>query len=225
MLSYLERESKLPGAAANTGLLKQFAKEGEPSQVAICLAEWDKAADANSPVTFTVMCGVAASGDVAVFRKAANSGNWRIREAAVLGLQTLGLKNRSALYEIFSEWENANLFEKRCIAATLCEPALIDSPETAEKLLGVLNEYLEFVELTKNVKNEDYKAFKKALGYCVSVVVAALPEKGKEFFEDWIKSPSLEVRWILSENLKHDRLWKMDSEWVEAQIEVLSDVE
>jgi len=79
--------------------------------------------------------------------------------------------------------------------------------------------------LEKNVKSEEYRVFKKAMGYCISVAVAAKPEKGKEFFESWMRSPSSEIRWVLSDNLKHNRLRKMDSEWVDAQIEVLSDVE
>jgi hypothetical protein len=225
LLPALEKESKLPGPAANLSLLKQFIKEATPEQSALCLTVLDTKPDANSPATFVAMCGVAASGSPEIFRKAANSGNWRIRESAVFGLQNLGLKNLEELYLIFDSWENANLLEKRCIAATLCEPALIKTVEKAEKILSVLNEYMEIIELEKNVKNEDYRAFKKAMGYCISVAMVANPEKGKEYFEEWLRSPSLEIRWVLSENLKHDRLRKMDSEWVDAQIEFLSDVE
>jgi hypothetical protein len=63
------------------------------------------------------------------------------------------------------------------------------------------------------------------MGYCISVAVAANPKKGKEFFEYWMRSPSSEIRWVLSDNLKHNRLRKMDSEWVDTQIEILSDVD
>jgi hypothetical protein len=225
LLQVLEKESKLPGPAANLNLLKQFIKEATPEQVTLCLSALDKKPDANSPATFVAMCGVAACGNQEIFRKAANSGNWRIRESAVFGLQNLGLKDLDALYSTFDSWENANLLEKRCIAATLCEPALIKTEEMAEKILSVLNGYMEIIELEKNVKSEEYKVFKKAMGYCISVAVAANPEKGKEFFESWMRSPNFEIRWVLSDNLKHHRLRKMDSEWVDAQIEVLSDVE
>jgi hypothetical protein len=225
LLSVLEKESKLPGPAANLSLLRQFIKEATPEQVALCLTVLDTKPDANSPATFVAACGVAASANAEIFRKAANSSNWRIRESAVLGLQNLGLKNPDELYSIFDSWENANLLEKRCIAATLCEPALIKTKEKAEEILGILNEYMEIIELEKNVKSEEYRVFKKAMGYCISVAMVANPEKGKEYFEEWMRSPSLEIRWVLSENLKHDRLRKMDSEWVDAQIEFLSDVE
>jgi hypothetical protein len=225
LLSVLEKESKLPGPSANLSLLRQFIKEATPEQAALCLSIFDKKPDANSPATFVAMCGVAACGNPEIFRKAANSDNWRLREAAVFGLQNLGLNNVDSLYAVFESWENANLLEKRCIAATLCEPALIKTEEMAAKILGVLNEYMEIIELEKNTKSEEYRVFKKAMGYCISVVIAANPEKGKEFFEEWMRSPSLEIRWVLSENLKKDRLRKMDSNWVDAQIEILSDVE
>jgi hypothetical protein len=148
-----------------------------------------------------------------------------VREGAVVGLQKLGRKNINSLYAVFDSWENANLFEKRCIAATLCDSSLIKTVEMADKILTILHEYMELIELEKNVKNESYKAFRKAMGYCISVIIAASPEKGKEFFEEWMQSPSSEIRWVLSENLKHDRLRKVDSPWVDAQIEALSDVE
>ncbi|GBU24362.1 hypothetical protein R83H12_00992 [Fibrobacteria bacterium R8-3-H12] len=225
LLAVLEKESKLPGPAVNLSLLKQFIKEASPEQVALCLTVLETKPDANSPATFVAMCGVAASANIDVFRKAANSSNWRIREAAVFGLQNLGLKDSEKLYSVFDSWENTNLLEKRCIAATLCEPALIKTKEKAEKILGILNEYMEIIDLEKNVKSEEYRVFKKAMGYCISVAIEANPEKGKEYFEEWMRSPSLEIRWVLSENLKHDRLRKMDSEWVDAQIEFLSDVE
>ena len=225
LLPFLEKESKLPGPAANLNLLRQFIIDATAEQTALCLSVLDKKPDPNSPATFVASCGVAASANPEIFKKAANSDNWRIRESAVLGLQNLGLKDLDSLYSIFDSWENANLLEKRCIAATLCEPALIKTGEKAEKILGVLNEYMEIIEMEKNVKSDEYKVFKKSMGYCISVAVAANPEKGKEFFEAWMRSPNSEVRWILSENLKKDRLRKMDSEWVDAQIEALSDVE
>jgi len=225
LLSVLEKESKLPGPASNLSLLKQFIKEATPEQIALCLSVLDTNPDANSPATFVAMCGVAASANTETFRKAANSSNFRIRESAVWGLQNLGLKDPEKLYSVFDSWENSNLLEKRCIAATLCEPALIKTKENAEKILGILTEYMEIIELEKNVKSEEYRVFKKAMGYCISVAIEAYPEKGKECFEEWMRSPSLEIRWVLSENLKHDRLRKMDSEWVDAQIEFLSDVE
>jgi hypothetical protein len=216
LVSFLEKESRLRGPAANLSLVKQFADEATTEQAESCSGEQS---------IFVTMCGVAASRNPDIFKRAANNENWQLREGAVIGLQKLGRENLDSLYAVFDSWENANLLEKRCIAATLCDPALIKNVEKADKILTILDEYMELIELEKNVKNESYKAFRKAMGYCISVVIAASPEKGKEFFESWMQSPSSEIRWILSENLKHDRLRKVDSQWVDSQIEALSDVE
>jgi hypothetical protein len=48
------------------------------------------------------------------------------------------------------------------------------------------------------------------------VVVAALPEEGKPIFEKWLNRPSKDVRWMLKENLKKNRLARMDANWVKA---------
>jgi hypothetical protein len=53
------------------------------------------------------------------------------------------------------------------------------------------------------------------MGYCWSVAVAALPDEGKPMMERWLRSSNKDVRWILKENLKKNRLLKMDSAWVE----------
>jgi hypothetical protein len=216
LISFLEKESRLRGPAANLSLVKQFATDATAEQAQSCL---------NAQSAFVSACGVAASGNPETFKKAASSESWQVREGAVVGLQKLGRENLNSLYAVFDSWENANLFEKRCIAATLCDPALIKTVEMADKILAILSEYMQLIELEKNVKNDSYRAFRKAMGYCISVIIAASPEKGKEFFESWMQSPNSEIRWILSENLKHDRLRKVDSRWVDAQIEALSDVE
>lgn len=225
LISFLKKESKLPGTAVNINLLKQFVKEANPEQIALCLSVLDRNPDVNSPETFVAMCGIAACDNPEIFRKTANSNNHRIREAAVLGLQNLGLKDSKLLYNIFDSWENTNLLEKRCIVATICEDTLIKTEEISGRILNILDEYMDIIELAKNVKTEEFKVFKKTMGYCISVAVAAAPIKGKEFFEKWMLSPNQEIRWVLSDNLKHERLRKMDSKWVDAQIEILSDIE
>jgi hypothetical protein len=48
------------------------------------------------------------------------------------------------------------------------------------------------------------------------VVVVALPEEGKPIFEKWLGSPSKDVRWVMKENLKKNRLIKMEASWVRA---------
>jgi hypothetical protein len=53
-----------------------------------------------------------------------------------------------------------------------------------------------------------------ALGYCWSVAVVALPEAGKPLMEKWLNSADPDVLWIMRENLRKNRLVKMDPVWV-----------
>jgi hypothetical protein len=64
-------------------------------------------------------------------------------------------------------------------------------------------------------KSDDFKVLRKGLGYCWSVAVAALPEAGKPLLEKWLTSEDKDVLWIMRENLKKDRLSRVDAAWVE----------
>ena len=56
---------------------------------------------------------------------------------------------------------------------------------------------------------------RKGLGYCWSVAVVAAPEAGKKLMEKWLADPDKDVRWIMQENLKKNRLLRLDAAWVE----------
>jgi hypothetical protein len=50
---------------------------------------------------------------------------------------------------------------------------------------------------------------RQALGYCWSVAIVGAPEVGMPMFEKWMRSEDPDVRWIVRENLKKDRLRKI----------------
>jgi hypothetical protein len=54
------------------------------------------------------------------------------------------------------------------------------------------------------------------MGYCWSVAIAALPEDGKPMLEKWLDVDDKDLRWMMKENLKKNRLIKMDADWVKA---------
>jgi predicted NAD/FAD-dependent oxidoreductase len=54
------------------------------------------------------------------------------------------------------------------------------------------------------------------MGYCWSVVVAALPNQGKQTMEKWLASEDKDIRWMMRENLKKNRLMKTDPTWTTA---------
>ncbi len=70
-------------------------------------------------------------------------------------------------------------------------------------------------------KDERFKVLRQGMGYCWSVAVAALPEIGKPMMEKWLDSQDKNICWMMKENLKKNRLVKMDADWVQACIKRL----
>lgn len=69
--------------------------------------------------------------------------------------------------------------------------------------------------LNQDRKDEGFAALKKGLAYCWSVAIVGYPEEGKQRFEKWVACDDRDISWIMKENLKKDRLRKMDREWTE----------
>jgi hypothetical protein len=69
-----------------------------------------------------------------------------------------------------------------------------------------------------NRKDPDFLTLRQGLGYCWSVVVAALPQEGIPLMEKWLANPDTDIRWIMKENLKKKRLARVASEWVDEQL-------
>lgn len=63
-------------------------------------------------------------------------------------------------------------------------------------------------------RRDDFRVLRQALGYCWSVAVAALPEEGQAALEKWFSSDDADVRWIMRENLRKQRLVRVDAAWV-----------
>lgn len=53
------------------------------------------------------------------------------------------------------------------------------------------------------------------MGYCWSVAVASLPAEGKPMLERWLNLPNQDIHWIMKENLKKNRLVRLDVGWVD----------
>ena len=120
------------------------------------------------------------------------------------------------LLKEMQKWSQGNWYEKRAAAATLAEPRLLKKPKEVEKVLQILDQITVSMETTNTEKDDAYKVLRQGMGYCWSVVLAALPEIGKPLFEKWLTSDDKDIRWMLKENLKKNRLIKMDADWVKA---------
>jgi hypothetical protein len=221
---FLLKESGLPGPRGNLELAGVVAAEASIQQIEAFLSIPLKKAPENSAHIFLVFCGVSALGRLAAtderrqlarLRQYASDSRWRVREAVAIALQYFGDIKPEALLKEMRQWCEAGWYEKRAAAAALAEPRLLKRPEVAGEALRILDAITADVELTNESKSEAFKTLRKSMGYCWSVAVAALPQAGKPLLEKWLKSRNSDVRWIVRENLRKNRLVRMDPKWVE----------
>jgi hypothetical protein len=99
------------------------------------------------------------------------------------------------------------------VRAKIAEPAETRQSGVAPLRVDSITASVRQVE---NRKSEDFVALRKGLGYCWSVAVAALPGEGKRLMEKWLVDADRDVRWIMKENLKKNRLARVDASWVKA---------
>ena len=131
-----------------------------------------------------------------------------------MALQRLGEVDMERLTREMRVWGHGSPLEQRAAAAALSEPRLLRQTQNARAVLEILDQITMGVEKADDRRSEDFLTLRKGLGYCWSVAVAALPEKGKALMEKWLVRPDKDIRWIMKENLKKARLVRMDAEWV-----------
>lgn len=139
---------------------------------------------------------------------------WRIREGAAMALQRWGDADMPGLLAEMTNWASGSPWEQRAAAAGLCEPRLLRDPAHAAAVLGILDQITATIESASDRKSDAFRTLRQGLGYCWSVAVAALPDVGKPLMEKWLASDDPDIRRILRENLKKNRLVKMDAGWV-----------
>jgi hypothetical protein len=104
--------------------------------------------------------------------------------------------------------------EQRAAAAALCEPRLLVKPAQVEQVLRILDQITSSLLNVEDRKSAEFQALRKGLAYCWSVAVAAHPKAGKPLMEKWLASDDKDVSWIMRQNLKKNRLARMDAGWV-----------
>ena len=223
--TFLLRESGLPGPRGNLELAQVVADEGNQALFERYLAYNADQAPTNSPYEFLAFCGVVGLGRLlaegktemlAPLRRCASDRRWRIREGVATALQRLGEVDMDAPVRAMQTWNTGTALEQRAAAAALCEPRLLSLPKHARAVLRILDSVTASVRRVENRKSEDFVALRKGLGYCWSVAVAALPDEGKRLMEKWLVDADRDVRWIMTENLKKNRLARVDASWVKA---------
>jgi hypothetical protein len=222
--SFLLKESGLPGPRGNIELAQVVADEGERGLFERYIKYTADQAPVNSPYEFLAFCGVVGLGRLlsegdnsllSILRIHASDPRWRMREGVAMALQRLGDKNMDQLLVAMHAWSKGNPLEQRAAAAALCEPRLLVKTENARAVLHILDEITAtFLKPTKHPRG-DILVLRKGLGYCWSVAVVALPEEGKALMEKWLAVSNTDTQWIMQENLKKNRLIRIDPEWVQ----------
>ncbi len=221
-IDYLKANSGLPGKRANLELLKIVTDLGDEDFFMTCIEYDENIAPTNTQGEFIAMCGVTGLGKLVntgkldnfhLLREFASDRRWRVREGVAFGLQIIGQKDFENLFRGIEEWLYGNDYEKRAVVAGLCEPKLLKDRNNARKVLEVLKEIIESIKVITDRKSESFRVLKKGLGYGLSVAIVGYPEFGKSVFEKLIDIADKDITWILNENLKKNRLEKMDKNW------------
>lgn len=181
-------------------------------------------APVNYPGEFLAFCGTVglgkllASGKAEYFnilRQQASDPRWRIREGVAWALEIAGQKDFELVLKHTESWASGNFLEQRAVAAGLSHPSLLIPEINATRALAILDHITRSFNSATDRKNEDFRTLRQGLGYCWSVAVAACPEAGKPVFEKLADLNDPDILWIIRENLKKNRLVKMDKGWVE----------
>ncbi len=222
-IPYLKQHSNLPGPRGNLELAQAAATLGRIDFFESCLA-WDaEKAPENTPESYLYFCGTLGLGKwiceghreaFTRLQTISNDPRWRTREAVAMALQTIGRQHPAYLTEALQPWVNGSAYEQRAVVAGLCEPDLVKNPIIQKSIFPVLNTITQTLKSNLDPKSDAYKALKKGLGYGWSVAVAYAPENGKPAFEKLAQDPHPQVRWVVKENLKKNRLKRLDEAWV-----------
>jgi hypothetical protein len=227
---YIVSNSNLPGRRANLELAGAFGDAvgeyaGQAQRLSsLCISMTTVSADeapANTPEEFIPFCGaigVGALGSVCpeffdqaliTLQALAKDPRWRMREAVRFALQRLLAERRGETLEALDGWiTGGDLLEMRAVAATVAEPALLQDRDTAVSALQLHARITDQVLVVQERKSDAFRILRKGLGYTLSVVVCAVPDDGFEYLAQLAASQDPDVRWIVKENLKKNRLVK-----------------
>ncbi|NLE77898.1 MAG: hypothetical protein GX605_14255 [Chloroflexi bacterium] len=217
---FLLAESRLPGPRANLELIHAAADLADEALLERFAAV---EASADSPRLFLLLCGTVGLGrllaqgrtsPLPTLRRLADDGRWRLREAVAMALQRWGAADMPALLAEMRAWAQGTPLEQRAAVAALCEPALLREPAHALAVLDLLHTVTASIPRAAQRQGEPFRALRQTLGYGWSVAVAALPSEGRRRMEHWLPHHDRDIRWIMRENLRKNRLARLDPAWV-----------
>jgi hypothetical protein len=157
--------------------------------------------------------------EVAKLRRAAANPRWRVREIVAQALQRMLAADWPRAYAVLLSWlpkntEDAPDFDPlliRAVVAAIAEPPLLTDRERASNAVFIHARVLGwFGNLPGGRrKEENVRVLRQALGYTLSVAVAAKSkwsDDGINLIRFFAKTPDADIQWIVRENLKKNRL-------------------
>jgi hypothetical protein len=121
-----------------------------------------------------------------------------------MALQSMGEKDIDRLIDEMEVWCQGSWLEKRAAAAALCEPNLLKDIEHTKSVLRILDSLTNALLETKDHHKDDFKTFRRGLGYCWSVAIVTNPDEGRPLMERWFSSDNPDVRWVMREILRRN---------------------
>ncbi len=225
----LRKNSGLPGPRGNLELLDTFIRACDKPLVQDCLAELKEDTE-NSPEEFVGMCGVVGYAmlhgkhdDVLIdhLRKYATHRSWRIREAVAIAIQEIPFETLEERTALTRRLESDDPLVHRAIVAGLCEPRNLKKQTGMSAVFEQLQKATALLD-KKEKLTEGEEALKRALGYCWSVALVEDFEYGSKIFERLFEIDNRNIKGILRENLKKNRLQKNHKNWVEERTRQLA---
>jgi hypothetical protein len=240
LCGFIQDNSHLPGPRANLELADVFAEtiasraKEEMDRLWKCckslIQHSPEEAPVNSPQEFVPFCGAVGIGKMGSIEKAyaieafselrnlSRDPRWRMREAVRMGLQSLLEKNPEETLHTLQSWiPDGNLFEMRAVAAAVGAPDSLRIEEIALSALQIHADIFDQMGSIEDRKTEAFRVLRKALGYTLSLVIAAVPQRGFKLVDDLISSGDPDLTWIVKSNLKKKRLLKKFPDQVESR--------
>lgn len=220
---FLLENSGLPGPRGNLELAQAAADLIDDKRIRKWLALTPDQAPTNTAEEFLVFCATVGLGRLLVegkrspvqdLHRLASDPRWRTREAVAMALQRWGEVDFKGMLKAIEPWARQGPFEQRAVVAGLCEPVLLHDPNQAKQVLHILDRITGALPDPDSRKSDGFQALRKGLAYGWSVAVCASPETGKALMEKWFRSNDRDVIWIMKENLKKNRLQRIDPTWV-----------
>ena len=112
-------------------------------------------------------------------------------------------------------WVQGSRLVQRAAVAAVAEPRLLRDPAAAQAALAVLKTVTATLLGAPDRRSPEFGTLRQGLGYAWSVVIVATPEAGKRAFAELARSTDADLCWVVRENLKKNRLRKLDASWVE----------